>query len=1090
VSIPDRIAGIKVSERGRDFHYADRNAETVRLLLATLIVGLGLFLVYQAKSAGRFGDGELSFAQIDQALTQRQLLNLNTSPRADQILSFLQPIDDEADRRFAAQQLETSLRGERSFNSVGLLSAIRVGEEELRQSRLGIKSYAKRLAEAQDGVEGPAAREVRISLLPQLSRLRSFFVVRTPAQFRNQLLFSSFLCCIAFYLVHIVWRRRGFCGDQMILPVIHLLTGLGLIMSVSYFDPLRDRMYFSEFAQGVVVGCGLLLLASLFDFQRSELRKLSLIPLALSFVLSILLIIFGSAPSGSNAKVNLNVGAFTFQPVEVITKLLVLFLAGYFAANWEFLRELKEEKGALAGPLRKLGVPRLSYFVPVMVGMVLAVLFFLKQQDLGPALIMYCSFLVLYGVARGRGTLMIIGLAMLIGAFALSYNLNRPATIRPRIDMWLSPWDNESKGGDQIARSLWTFSSGATFGTGVGLSDVGESGTLPAGHTDLMLAVIGEELGFAGVVMVFLLFAVLTYRGLHIALNSSGTYSFFLVLGLTVTVVFQLLLIAGGALGLLPLSGVITPFLSVGRSAMLMNFLAFGIVLAVSAQPLSSKNKVFLPSIRVFAGVAALLTIVVLGKAAYVQIFRSDELLVASSKALQADGHSRVQQNPRISRIAGAIERGTIYDRNGIPLATSRWTDLEKDRQRLESLNIRIEDLDRKGQKRLYPFGSETFYLLGDLNTGLNWGVSNTRFIEHDLLTQLRGFESYEELISLLRYRYLPEHESVKRIRDRVRDVHASIDVDLQLRTARILREQLERSKEDKGAIVVLDADTGEVLASVSYPVPGPGQKKDIIDRARFGLRPPGSSFKIVTAMAALRNKPELRQTSVDCVPLAKGGVGTLIPGWRPIRDDVKDQAHGNIGMERAIAKSCNAYFARLGTLEVGAESLLATARAFERITRPTPVTAQTFQDALPFVSYGQNVDFTPYEMALVAATIANGGEIPAGTWFVDNQAKERRPFLNRSDADFLAKAMRSVVTEGTAADLRDVSPSIAGKTGTAEVENQRSHSWFIGFAPYDGNGKRIAFSIIIEEGTYGSKAAVPVARNLVIQLRELKFIR
>lgn len=1090
MAIPDRIARIKTSERVRINTSGGRQREILCLIAATFIVSVGLLLVYQGKSAGRDLDGVLSFAETDRALSEKKLLNLNTSPKSTEIFPFLKSIENEADRRFAARKLENVFSSGQTFSSLGALAAIRVSEDELEQSKLKPQWYSKRMEEAKQRRASTASQDVKISLLPQLGELRSHFVVRTPAQFRNQFLLYSVLSCLAFYLVHLFWRRRGFRGDQIVLPALHLLTGLGLIVSISLVDPLRDRLFFPEFAQGTIAGCGIMLLVSLVDFQRSELRKLSFIPLLASFLLSILLIVFGWAPAGSNAKVNLTVGPLTFQPVEVITKLLILFLAGYFATNWEFLREIKENRGTLPWPLRKLHIPKLSYFLPVIAGMVLAVLFFLKQQDLGPALIMYCSFLVLYGVARGRGALMTVGLAMLIASFAVSYRLNEPATIRPRIDMWLSPWNNDSRGGDQVAKSMWALSAGAATGVGVGLSDAGEPGTLPAGHTDLILSVIGEELGFTGVLAVFLLFAIVIHRCLQIAVHASGIYSFFLALGLTVTLVLQTLLISGGALGLVPLSGVITPFLSFGRSAMLLNFMAMGILMAVSNRSSSSeRNKVFLPGVRIFACVSALLAAAVLAKAAYVQVFRSDQFLVASANALQADGVSRVQYNPRILRIARSIPKGNIYDRNGIPLATSNWANLEKYRVNFASLNVWIDDLNKTHPERFYPFGPDAFYLLGDQNTKLNWGAPNTRFIERDSLAQLQGFDSYEDLIPLFRYRYYPEHESVIRIRNRNRDVRTSIDIDLQLRVGRILEEQLQKSHVKKGSVVVLDSHTGEILASVSYPVPRAGSETDIIDRARFGILTPGSTFKLVTAIAALRKTSTLREKTFPCGLGNKGGI--KLRNWPTIHDDEQDSAHGDPAMQKAITVSCNAYFAQLGTIAVGADSLLSTARAFARFGRTYP-DAQTVQSALPFVSFGQNIVVTPFEMALVAATIANGGEIPKGTWISGDESHEMRNFLNQADADFLAQVMRSVVTDGTASDLRDVLPPIAGKTGTAEVENQRSHSWFVGFAPYrpQQNERRIAFSIVIENGGYGNRAAVPVARELVTQLRTLNLIQ
>src|SRR5205814_5603842 len=132
------------------------------------------------------------------------------------------------------------------------------------------------------------------------------------------------------------------------------------------------------------------------------------------------------------------------------------------------------------------------------------------------------------------------------------------------------------------------------------------------------------------------------------------------------------------------------------------------------------------------------------------------------------------------------------------------------------------------------------------------------------------------------------------------------------LRAIEILRNRLEKAKRDHGALLVMNAQTGDVLALVSAPLPAADDHTDdeLLDRARYGQYPPGSTFKLVTAIAALRKDPKLRDKKFHCAPLGDGRVGTRIVGWhRPIRDDVGDSAHGSPDMMRAITVSCNAYF-------------------------------------------------------------------------------------------------------------------------------------------------------------------------------------
>ena len=150
----------------------------------------------------------------------------------------------------------------------------------------------------------------------------------------------------------------------------------------------------------------------------------------------------------------------------------------------------------------------------------------------------------------------------------------------------------------------------------------------------------------------------------------------------------------------------------------------------------------------------------------------------------------------------------------------------------------------------------------------------------------------------------------------RDRSLKTSLDIRLQMQVDRLLKDHLAKAHKDKGAAVVMDPNTGDVLALVSEPEPTAAEATpdELLDRARYALYPPGSTFKLVTAMAALRLDPALADQKFTCRRLPDGRAGAQIPGVRkPIRDDVGDSAHGTLSMERAIIVSCNAYFAQLG---------------------------------------------------------------------------------------------------------------------------------------------------------------------------------
>ncbi len=147
---------------------------------------------------------------------------------------------------------------------------------------------------------------------------------------------------------------------------------------------------------------------------------------------------------------------------------------------------------------------------------------------MGPALVFACLFLVLYGIARGSAVVPAVGLVLLALGFFAGYLLGVPHTVGDRVAMWLSPWDNLAHGGDQLAHSLWAFATGGLTGMGIGH---GDAQMVPAAHTDLILAALGEEWGFLGVAAVFALYALLVYRSLRIALRARTDYEFFLAAG-------------------------------------------------------------------------------------------------------------------------------------------------------------------------------------------------------------------------------------------------------------------------------------------------------------------------------------------------------------------------------------------------------------------------------------------------------------------------------------------------------------------------------------------------------------------------------
>ena len=1003
---------------------AERRRELWWLAAASLLVTSALLMVAIAKTQ--------EFPGAASRLARGEWIDLNAPHTAEDYLPFLLPIANSDDRRLAAEK---------------------------------IAEYS-----ANHKIENDGAL-ARLHLGVPIARIKPLFIVRPPSEFYQQYAIWCSIYLASFWFVHLVWRWRRFRGDSIILPALHLLTGIGLVLSVSLRDPLRDTLEFRKFAWGASLGCVLLLLPLFKFFNYSNFARWTYTPLIAAFALFVLLIVRGSGPTGSDAHVNLG----PFQPVELIKILLVFFLAGYFSRKWEWLRDLRMKRVPL------VSIPRPAHVLPVMIGVAAALLMFFLLKDLGPALVTGFLFITLFAIARNRPGLALLGIALLVGGVAIGYQHGEPKTVVDRVSMWLSPWDNNVRGGDQLAHSLWAFSTGGAFGSGPGW---GDPSMIPAGHTDLVLPAIGEEWGFVGVVTIALLFFLLLYRAFRIALRAPDEFAMFLSLGLGALIALEMLLISGGVLGAIPLSGVVSPFLSSGNTAMLSNFLIFAILIGISNNaPRESLQPHFRVPVRVVSLAMVGAALVLVARAGYYQVLHDQEFLIHDALVVQEDGARRAQFNPRLSSLAREIPRGSIYDRNGLPLATSSWDELEQHRADYKKLGVSIDTVCSRVESRHYPFGAVTVHLLGDLRTGENFHASNASFIEHDLNARLQGFHDLHELGALVRYRHQPENPKIRELFAKDRSVHVSIDARLQMRVVDLMRTRLERAQKS-GAAVVMDPKSGEVLALASFP------SSEILDRARYGEYPPGSTFKLVTAIAALRKDPKLEQKSFRCIRLKDGRAGAIVDGWRkPIRDDVGDHPHGALTMAQAIAVSCNAYFAQLGTYEVGAQALRDTAALLE-------IPAGDLRDIkqmMPFASYGQGpVLVTPFKMARVVATIANSGSMPQGRWVLgeaNTRTEAPRPILAPDLSAFLAGAMRSVVTSGTGRRaMQGLDVNVAGKTGTAQVDQGAPHSWFAGFAPYEN--PQIAFAVVVEHGGYGAQFAAPLARGIVEAASDLQIIR
>ncbi len=1087
----------------------------IPLAITSVLVLAGVLLYLQAR--------EPDLEQTWQGLQSGQMVELNKISSASQLLPWLGAYHSERVRASAAKAIWDQIDQHRPIEGLGWL-----------RTTLTPVTASLPPSDPDAGVNPSTA-------------LHQVFLVRTPAEFIRSLWLAVAIFIAPFYIVAGIWWWRDFRGDLTLLPPLHLITGMAFITMLSLSNPARDSLLFPNFSQGIASGTLLLALPafSFFDYRRAAglgrsvqgRQALVFVPLLLIAALLVCLKLFGSSPTG-----DANVNLWGFQPVELIKVLIVVFYAGYFSQQWGRLRDLREKGFGMRG--LPFHLPKFKHLFPLLGSTLFALIVFKALNDLGPALVIACLFLLLYGIALARPGLPIAGFALLIGSFvAASYNLIAPK-LGIRIGMWRTPWENTLRGGDQLVKSFWALATGGPFGSGIGW---GDAWLIPTNHTDMIYSSIGEEWGFCGLLAIFLVYGWVVYRSYRIARRAPSEYGFFLALGASLLLSLEAIVIIGGVIGAIPLSGVAAPFLCWGRTSMIVNFFLIALILSVSSRETADApvREIFeMPQRWVFA-ILLSAGCILLGRTAWLDIIQADDVFGRPARVLvenvrrgrhsAAPGPRTIQAtiyNPRLALVESLIPRGDIYDRNGVLLATSHPDHLQASKSEFEKLGVSIDRCCTASEDRSYPFGDLTYHLLGDNVEKARFGASDTAFVERVANGRLRGFENTREILPAVRRRRQPGQPELAKFLQRDRDVHLTIDIRLQQRAQSILAAALSRAHKTGGAAIILDVETGNILASVNLPGPGEAHPEEPVDPmsvrgaeraaaredlrpyqdvARFGAYPPGSTFKLVTAIAALRKNPALLGQPETCVRLNDGRAGAKIRGYgsKGIHDDIGDMPHGTLTMSDALRVSCNAYFAQLATYQVGAAKLAETAALFGiRAVAPLRSDAQNpdaavrrLQKLLPDSGYGQGeVTASPLQMALVSSMIANRGGLIRER-LIQGPLTEPAPvpqvILSPVSAMALAQAMRNVVLSGTAHKfLSDSLVQIAGKTGTAQVdkragvsaEDNLAHSWFTGFAPYDGDTK-IAFAVFVEHGGYGGALAAPIAGELVAAARELGII-
>ncbi len=370
---------------------------------------------------------------------------------------------------------------------------------------------------------------------------------------------------------HVILSARPGLEDQLLFPLAATLAGLGLVMAYRLAPALAGRQLI-----WVVLGVTVMLLAARVPQVLPALRRYPYTWAFIGLGLLALTLAFGRQVGETGSRLWLGVGAFAFQPSELLKVLLVVFLAGYLERTSDQLA-----RGRLRlGPLR---LPPLAHLGPLLVMWGLSLMLLAWQRDLGAALLFYGVFLAVLYAATGRPSYTLMaGLMFLVGAIFVVAGFEH---VRVRFAIWLNPWPEAKDDAFQIVQGLIALAAGGVGGQGIGL---GFPTHIPAVHTDFVFAAVGEELGLAGLVAVIACYALLTYRGFRVALLTRDPFAQLLATGLTSIFALQALVIMAGNLRIIPLTGVTLPFLSYGGSSLVTSYLMLGLLLRVSRRPSSA----------------------------------------------------------------------------------------------------------------------------------------------------------------------------------------------------------------------------------------------------------------------------------------------------------------------------------------------------------------------------------------------------------------------------------------------------------------------------------------------------------------------
>ncbi len=850
--------------------------------------------------------------------------------------------------------------------------------------------------------------------------------------------------------------------DQLLLNNMILLLDIGFIIltRLSYNRAIKQFCI-------VVVSIAIALVVPYLMKKLNGLREFGPVYATLGIVMLAVVLLLGKISNGS--KLSYTIAGITIQPSEFVKIIFVFCIAAFLSKTKTFL----------------------DYCIGACIA-ALHVIILVLSKDLGSALIFFMAYLImLFIVSKNYGFLLIGLISSALASVAAYYMF---AHVRVRVQAFLDPFSRIDDQGYQITQSLFAVSCGNFFGTGL---MKGSPGDIPTVESDFIFSAVSEEMGIIfSIAMLFVClfsFAII----LKCSLKEKDRFYRTISIGIGSLMIVQTFLTVGGGIKFIPLTGVTLPLVSYGGSSVLssilMYYILFGVIdrrreieylswldsldededddmeayadyidelieqQKIDAKEKKSGTRKRKTAVRPLESrlVLAAFTIIFCAMSAYLcdYVVHNEQELINNS------------YNSRQVKLAKENTRGKIFDSKGNILAQT-LTDSEGKEYRnypYENLFSHAVGYSTKGKTGVESMAN--YYLI-------NTSASIAQKVENDISGE----------------------------KNPGNDVYTTLDYNLQEVAYRSMGIY-------KGAIIVSNVKTGEILAMVSKPDYDPNtvalkwdefmadsESGTLINRVTQGIYPPGSTFKIITALEYIRENPT---NYMDYRYNCNGSFRS---------DGIKincfhGSVHGSENFLTSFAHSCNSSFANIG-MTLNRDSFGATLNElsfnsklpveYNYTVSNLDVNNRTEDYDMAQISIGQGkTQITPLLLNMITNSIANKGVamVPKvldkavsadGEVIKEWENEQYKQFMTESEASALTNLMESVVKEGTAKNgMAGANYSVAGKTGSAEFDSlkQDSHAWFTGFAPVDD--PQISVTIIVESIGTGGDYAVPMAKRI-----------